>query len=181
MENKIQEEFEFVELKKCTVCKEEKYLADFNLCSRSKSRLSYACKACDRARCKKYHKENPEVAKNREVRNRHRNHQLVFDYLITHPCIICGETDPIVLEFDHRDPSEKSFCISAGCSEKRPVKDIMEEVKKCDVLCANCHRQKTAKDRRYFAYRVIHEGYQYNPKTYKEFKSYHSDQYNKGR
>ncbi len=55
----------------------------------------------------------------------------------------CGESDPIVLEFDHRDRIEKSECISIlilNSSWKR----VELEIQKCDVLCANCHRRKSA-------------------------------------
>lgn len=49
----------------------------------------------------------------------------------------------IVLEFDHRDRNEKAENISnliLNASWER----IETEIKKCDVLCANCHRRKTA-------------------------------------
>tara|TARA_R110002051_G_scaffold207771_1_gene273584 strand:+ start:169 stop:471 length:303 start_codon:yes stop_codon:yes gene_type:complete len=83
--------------------------------------------------------------------------------LYTHPCIECGEEDPIVLEFDHRDRTTKNFAIANGCSQKLALGIIEEEMAKCDVLCANCHRRKTAKESRYFCHRVIHEGFEYIP------------------
>jgi hypothetical protein len=53
-------------------------------------------------------------------------------------CVHCGEKNPIVLDFHHRDPSEKTMSIREleQCSAQR----FEEEVAKCDVLCANCHR-----------------------------------------
>ena len=169
MEN--QEEFEFVEYKSCTKCKKGLPIDMFNWSNKSKGRRESECKVCGRKRHREYHKKNPEVGRIRARRNRHRNRQLVLDYMLEHPCINCGEADPLVLEFDHRDPSEKSFCISNACSRKRSLNVIKEEIKKCDVLCANCHRRKTAKQFRYFNYKVLHEGYKYNPKTYRELKA----------
>src|SRR5213592_3239392 len=59
-------------------------------------------------------------------------------YLSKHPCVDCGEDDPIVLEFDHL--RDKKFAISAGL-QSRPWQDVLDEIAKCDVVCANCHRR----------------------------------------
>lgn len=68
----------------------------------------------------------------------------VVDYLQTHPCIDCGESDPVVLEFDHRNGSNKLFAIGAVLNKGFAIKTIMNEIEKCDVRCANCHRRRTA-------------------------------------
>jgi hypothetical protein len=70
----------------------------------------------------------------------------IMDYLSTHPCVDCGETDPIVLDFDHKDGEEKSFNLGDALNKRKMgIKRISEEVDKCVVRCANCHRRKTAK------------------------------------
>lgn len=73
---------------------------------------------------------------------------MVLVYKATHPCVGCGERDPIVLDFDHREQSEKLFQIADGM-RYAPAK-IMAEIAKCDVLCANCHRRRTAKQMMYY-------------------------------
>ena len=60
-------------------------------------------------------------------------------------CTDCGEKDPVVLEFDHRDPKDKKFTIGTHKGIKRPIEDFIAELDKCDVVCANCHRRRTAK------------------------------------
>ena len=56
-------------------------------------------------------------------------------------CIKCGYNKyPEVLEFHHRNPTEKDFSISKK-GHYRSWKRISEEIKKCDLLCANCHRE----------------------------------------
>lgn len=61
-------------------------------------------------------------------------------FLREHPCVDCGESDPIVLEFDHL--RDKKFGIGQGMRD-RPWQDVLAEIEKCDVVCANCHRRRT--------------------------------------
>jgi hypothetical protein len=48
------------------------------------------------------------------------------------------------LDFDHRDPSLKSFRLTAGAVMLKSRAALMNEVRKCDIVCANCHRVRTA-------------------------------------
>ena len=65
----------------------------------------------------------------------------IRDYLKTHPCVDCGETDTIVLEFDH--VAGKDFNISDATRKGVSIKKLKDEIAKCEVRCANCHRKKT--------------------------------------
>jgi hypothetical protein len=78
----------------------------------------------------------------RQKENRKVLRQFVWDFLKEHPCIDCGETDPIVLEFDHL--SDKKWSIADVASHNVSQKKLNEEIAKCEVRCANCHRKKTA-------------------------------------
>lgn len=56
-------------------------------------------------------------------------------------CIRCDESRHWVLDFHHRDPTEKEASVSRvlrGGSKQR----VLDEIAKCDVLCANCHRDE---------------------------------------
>ena len=55
-------------------------------------------------------------------------------------CSKCGESDPRCLDFHHRDPTTKSSDVATAIRRFGKVK-FKEEVEKCDVLCANCHRK----------------------------------------
>ena len=57
-------------------------------------------------------------------------------------CVECGCTE--TLEFDHIDPSTKSFNISAGYHKPKEV--LEEELTKCQLLCNKCHIEKSKKD-----------------------------------
>jgi hypothetical protein len=72
-----------------------------------------------------------------------REERLAFliDYFRANPCVDCGEEDPMVLEFDHL--RDKAFTISEGLRD-RSWQTILDEIAKCEVVCANCHRRRTA-------------------------------------
>jgi len=65
------------------------------------------------------------------------------EYLLLHPCVDCGNGDLRVLEFDHVR-GVKLFSISDAVRRQLSQKKIEEEILKCDVRCANCHRIVTA-------------------------------------
>jgi hypothetical protein len=69
-------------------------------------------------------------------------HSHILEYLRAHPCIECGEGDPVVLDFDH--VGDKNASISAFVTEVAPIAAIDAEIKQCEVVCANCHRRRTA-------------------------------------
>jgi len=105
------------------------------------------CKECMRIYSKNRYKSNEElrekcIKKARKLSKARyaSNKAMVNEYRKNHPCVDCGNADIRVLDFDHRDPAEKSFCISWGY-HKRP-EQIMKEIEKCDIRCANCHRIK---------------------------------------
>ena len=135
-------------LKRCTICKQEKPLTRFNFRWRSKSRLQPACKACNRAASRAYYRRNRTkhiraVTEHKRARQAEARLYVVF-HLLKNPCVDCGETDPVVLEFDHVRGDKLgniSRLIWSGCSQKK----LVEEIAKCEVRCANCHRRRTAR------------------------------------
>lgn len=75
----------------------------------------------------------------------------IYNLLKQSSCKDCGISNPIVLEFDHINPGEKLFNI--GASYSKSLKLVIEEVKKCEIVCANCHRIRTAKQFNYYSYK----------------------------
>jgi hypothetical protein len=58
-------------------------------------------------------------------------------------CMDCGGVFPqVCFQFDHRDPYDKLFSICHGYG--RPPEELMREVDKCDLVCANCHLIRTS-------------------------------------
>ncbi len=89
-----------------------------------------------------YLKNKPEVrdrSKESWRMNVERNKEFVAEYLRTHHCVDCGESNPIVLDFDHVR-GNKVYTISWLRKKPFSLKRIQEEIDKCEVRCSNCHR-----------------------------------------
>jgi hypothetical protein len=56
-------------------------------------------------------------------------------------CMDCGETNPIVLDFDHLH--NKKYNVSRMIHDGFSWAAIKKEIAKCEVVCANCHRIRT--------------------------------------
>jgi len=56
-------------------------------------------------------------------------------------CKICAENHPACVEFHHIDPEKKVMGITKACNQGKSKEFIIEEMKKCEVLCPNCHRK----------------------------------------
>jgi len=131
------------ELKTCKKCNEEKEYKDFSKNKRRKDGHQDHCKACIKIRDAENYKNNPEKFASWSKTRRLRVREQVFEYLIDHPCIECGERDIVVLEFDHRTQHTKRFDVMSA-THGHSWKTIKEEIDKCDVVCANCHKRRTA-------------------------------------
>jgi hypothetical protein len=111
---------------------------------RRRERLVY-CRPCRSAYHREHYQANEEryitLAGQRKKALVEERTLYVAAFLREHPCVDCGEDDPIVLEFDHR--RDKKFSISAGLQGRR-WQDVLDEIAKCEVVCANCHRSRTA-------------------------------------
>jgi predicted HNH restriction endonuclease len=73
------------------------------------------------------------------------NRQFLNEYLIAHPCNICGFSDIRALQFHHRNPREKLFSVSQYGTRGREA--LQKEIAKCEVVCANCHSILHNKDK----------------------------------
>lgn len=138
--------------KKCSKCSKDQPLGEFYLKKNGKRRSH--CKDCIAKYAADKYKSSYAGSKQRQetrLRNRNNNRRQFFLYLIKHPCIDCGETDPVVLECDHVNPASKersvSYLVQSGYSF---TKRILPELEKCVVRCQNCHRRKTAKEQGWF-------------------------------
>lgn len=139
-------------MKTCTNCGTTKPESEFNKCRGMKDGLRNWCRECTRAYCRGHYQRNQRKYIDKKQKNKLKIRQTLLDYLRTHPCIDCGENEPACLDFDHRDSSQKSFTIStAAVRILFSLKTLREEIAKCDVRCANCHRKRTAVEQGWYA------------------------------
>jgi hypothetical protein len=146
-------------MQKCYRCGEEKPAEDFAWRRKDKGQRDSHCRPCRSAYGREHYEANRQryidqaAASKRKLRLARTRY--LIEFFKTHPCVDCGETDPVVLEFDHL--RDKSFSIGPELSRKR-WQSILDEIEKCEVVCANCHRRRTA--RRRAALRAILTGLQ---------------------
>jgi len=135
--------------KKCFRCKRTLPLSSF-LWKIRNIRLATYCKDCSRKYIREHYRKNREYylkkAKKRNMEMRRKAYEYIGSYLKVHSCIDCGENDILVLEFDHRDRTRKDDDVSRIIRASGSLEKLSQEISKCDVRCANCHRRKTEKE-----------------------------------
>lgn len=100
--------------------------------------------------------KNKEDLYAKQLEHRTKNRERLFAYLLCHPCVDCGEDDPVVLEFDHVN-EQKSFNIGRAVSgSHRSWAKILAEIEKCEVRCANCHRKRTSQQFGWYRHAMPH-------------------------
>lgn len=140
-------------MRKCPKCEIEKEDTMFHKNKSSKTGLCCYCKECsNKKETTRYSKDigaSREYRKGLNMKNGDVKRKYIYEYLASHPCIDCGEADPIVLEFDHVR-GDKLGPVSE-LMRNNGLEKLKTEIDKCDVRCANCHRRKTAVDFKYYS------------------------------
>lgn len=123
----------------CKTCKIDKDLSEFSIRYKDKGIYNKECKACKSEYNKIHYIRNKQkYLKKQKVNNK--KYRIDFlNFKKTLKCSKCGDDRYYVLDFHHRDRSKKDFNVSR--MGDRSLKRIMIEVNKCDILCANCHRE----------------------------------------
>lgn len=130
--------------KVCSKCKDElpatkKYFYRLN-----NKYLAGECKKCHIQRSLEIHKKNPERTYQATLRCKHKTRDRFWEYIKTLSCIDCDNNDPRVLEFDHVRGKKKAN-LASMISQGVSWENILKEIAKCEVVCANCHRIRTIK------------------------------------
>ena len=133
----------------CTKCGEEKDISEFSWSIRGVKRHS-RCKKCHAAEKMDYYERNKEKMLeykwSRQQRKREAARAYVTEYLRTHTCVDCGESDPLVLTFDHVR-GKKRMNVAELVNRGYLIEAIQEEIAKCEIRCANCHMRIEKKRR----------------------------------
>ena len=111
---------------KCTKCGKILPITEFNWRSKAKGTRRSECKYCH----SDYMKQKYQEKKN-----------IVQSIKSSCSCAKCGDTRGYVLDFHHINPEEKEDSIARLTSNNSKLDRVYDEIKKCVVLCANCHRE----------------------------------------
>ena len=151
-------------MKVCSKCCRRKPDSFFGFRDKEHRVQRKVCKDCIREQRKgwwktHYKKKAPYYRKKTAERNKRHQGDLktkLYAYLLECACEECGEDDPIVLDFHHKT-DDKEHTISAMIFNKMSWSSILEEIDKCKVLCANCHRKETARENGWYRYKFSEE------------------------
>lgn len=123
-------------VKVCSRCKEEKEIENFR---KKRNGHQAWCTPCFRNYDRERYAELDKSRKNANAKKiRDRQRQLLRNIKSETGCVDCGIKDYRVLDFDHtRGTKYLDLSLMVGSySDER----LLDEVGKCDVRCANCHR-----------------------------------------
>ena len=130
-------------MKKCIRCGEIKAISQYYKDSAMRDGHLNCCKACK-------NESNNKRNKFAQAYGR----ELLRRFKLMKGCIHCGyKAHHAGLEFNHRNPQEKTECVSnmakaASCRKNTKSKDKVKfELSKCDVVCALCHNIITFEQR----------------------------------
>ena len=132
-----------VEYKTCPTCKRELPTESFAKNSAKKDGLASQCRACKKKYQDAWYRKNKtthikNVGKRRK-RVAQQNRRRLAKYLSEHPCVDCGHEDIRALDCDHVRGDKKRE-VSKLVHEGYSWEIIADEIAKCEIRCANCHR-----------------------------------------
>lgn len=131
-----------METKQCGMCKEllpktDEFFATRK--DRKENEFQHNCRECQ----KEYRKKHYENNKIKYVNKAKLQTKKMVDWFLgiksKLKCEVCGEDRHWVLDFHHTDPKQKDFEVSKMIRSVSK-ETILNEISKCKVLCANCHR-----------------------------------------
>lgn len=140
-------------MRKCGMCSTEKPDEEFAWKNKSKGTRQSHCRDCHKQYRKTHYENNRQkyvkkaADRKKEIKKKH------FQWLATQQCEDCGISDIRVLEFDHvrgeklGEVSQMLGNVSAAV--------LQAEIAKCEIVCANCHRIRTADRAGFYDYSPV--------------------------
>jgi hypothetical protein len=121
----------------CKKCKVTKPISDYY---RRRAGHQTICKDCTKVRTNEHwHKNKKSIIAHNNIRRQELTQW--YNDLKSTGCSICGEKHPAALDFHHINKEEKEYNIYDMIGSNRSKAAILAEIKKCKILCANCHRK----------------------------------------
>ncbi len=127
-------------MKICNKCGEERLEINFAFKNKVKGVRSTVCSECQKEYKKKHYYNNKEE----HYKRNKKTEQKIKDYIDTikkSGCSKCSEIDSVCMDFHHIDPTLKDRNVSE-MYKYGSLNKVKLEIKKCILLCANCHRKE---------------------------------------
>lgn len=127
--------------KTCSKCQTSKPVSEFNFRHTASGVRQAYCKECGKGLTRNHYRNNKRQYLDRNVRSYMKRRELVRQ-MKSRACADCGIQYPFyVMDFDHREGEFKKYELNRV--DRMTARAILSEIKKCDVACANCHRERT--------------------------------------
>ena len=115
-----------METKICTKCGKELSIEEFNWRDKSKGTRRSECKTCHCNFMKQKYKEKQNA---------------IQDLKAQCTCAKCGDNRGYLLDYHHTNPEDKAQGVARMVSGNYTLDKVYNEIDKCIVFCANCHRE----------------------------------------
>ncbi|MBL5840876.1 hypothetical protein I4U30_21560 [Enterobacter asburiae] len=129
-------------MKHCPRCKQDKPFEMFYKNKSKKDGYQGFCKECKKKIDNDQYANNPKrkmAINERSERIRTFHRLLMRRYKRMKGCLLCNEKEPVALDLHHLDPEQKDMSPAEMVSFNS--ERFKAEIRKCVVLCANCHRK----------------------------------------
>ena len=127
--------------KQCSKCGVVKSVEEFNFRYRDSGVRHSYCRECGKALTRSHYKRQKHSYLKRNLRAYNERRQIVLEAK-SRPCADCGVQYPYyVMDFDHGEGSSKEFALNS--IQRVTKRAMLREMAKCDVVCSNCHRERT--------------------------------------
>src|SRR5262249_43664655 len=135
------------ELKRCPRCGKCLPISSFGV--RSNGKPQHWCRTCHRVYQREYYSRKKDYYLELQNQRVERNQRRIREAKNV-PCADCGRRFPhYIMDFDHRPGEKKCFNLAIAAGRPRlSWEKIAAEIAKCDVVCANCHRERTYQRRK---------------------------------
>lgn len=129
-------------MKKCYKCQKYKSLEEFNLDRSRGDGHQSMCRKCSKIYKRKDYKNNKVAYMRRNGKAKINKTKFIRNLKETNPCKDCNRYFPYwVMQYDHL--KDKSFSLCRANVTTYGKNKILDEIKKCELVCANCHYNRT--------------------------------------
>jgi len=125
----------------CTKCGKRKKLANFHRRAKASDGRRPECAKCGCLQSVSYYSRHQKARISATQDRRRAALDWIRELRETSGCTICDESDPACLDYHHRNPKNKHLSIAEMVRQGYSRERILKEIRKCDVVCANCHRK----------------------------------------